>query len=232
MAKKQKEIELESIKIDSSLLRNIQKIMKDINGRILLKTEVNYSSESEITTYENLEDFLENSMELEKPQSFSMRIYSSKREDRRKTVQLYLRINNKENRNYFQLIGYDGGKMLSCEKSLKSLFEKNKKGYGFIYNLGIIYESLPLILAISLSFISYRIILLLSNLQESSAILISIILALIYGNKSKKIIDNLFPEIDIKIFEKEKDNFWRYAIGAVILGLITYLIIEIVKYIL
>ena len=233
MGRIEREKEIDSILINKELLESLFKIIRKSNPeRIELKTEINFYSEGEKTSYGDLKDFFETSITLEKPKSFSMRIYPSNKKDKYKTLQLYFRINNKENRNYYQLVGYDEGSILTCEKQIKALLDRYKNWYYKVYKLptGIV-NLLKIAIFLSVSFLVYKMLTTyFININNDLAIGIAVIFFFITGWYLSRIGPRLFPKTDFQFKKTERKEFWRYVLGLIILGLIINLIWAIITY--
>ena len=230
MAMIEQEFEINSILVNKKFIEELFKIIDVINPKdIGIKTEITVYSEQGKTTFEDLKDFTESRMLLKEIEKISIKKTSHNKREREKVIRLFLNID--EYNPYYQLIGYDNGKLSTCQKQLDNLFDKYKIWYHFLFKLpgsGVI----PFFVSISFAILIWNLLPLLQNsiINEYRG-LISVVSFFAFIHYFNKAYSFMFPFFDFQINKPKRNDVWRGVIGAISLGLIVNLIWEVIKWI-
>ncbi len=114
MAKIERQFNIHSMLINKEFLKKIFDILNGMNLKgVSTKTEIIVKSEQEKSVYESLDDFINSKILPQRIESISIKVTPHKNE---KGIQFFL--NMAEKNPYYQLIGYDDGKLSAYQKQL------------------------------------------------------------------------------------------------------------------
>lgn len=229
-----------SITVNKEFLIDLFKIITSKNPKnILIKTQIILENERETRTYENLRDFTSVRHLPRDIRTIEIVKEPVKENDKKRVISFYLLINtNVPGESYYELTGYDEGKLEICKKEINSLIDEYKTWYWFLF-IGVksgdeeskgMYQLIFLTIAVSLSFTTYRILNLIRGIKQSdSNVGIAFISFFGFAWLLGKVDNRLFPYLDIQITKVKRSKFWYFVISTIILGLVVNLIWEFIK---
>lgn len=239
MSRMERKFEIDSILINKNFLEELIKIIDDninLKGEGI-KTEIIIKSEQETFTFENLKDLIDCLILPKKIKSISIDkypVYHVKdniiKFPPSQPLKFFLNIKDSDN-SYYRLIGYDDGKLSTCQKQLSNLFDKYKNWYSFLYKLPFPEGTIPLLMGISLVIFLWKFLPDLPYTEEYRETYNVIVLGIggVFWYIFHKCYNFLFPFFDFQINRTERSNWWRGFIGLISIGLLVNLIWKLIQ---
>jgi len=217
---------LDSTLIDKEFLKSLIQIADKNNPKIGIKTEITIASEQEKTTYENWDEFNESRLLPKKIKSISIKKTPYIKKEREKIISFFLYVDQDGDNSYYQLIGYDDGKLSTFKKEINNLLDKYKNWYAFLFNSSFTWVILELISFISFIFLMWRLLLKFSHIIEKEfflgigfgalGVLLYYYLHIFY--------EKAFPYSDFQISVTKRTKWLRNIITLIFSGLLINLI--------
>lgn len=235
-----------SITVDKTFLIDLFKTINSKNPQnIPVQTEIQIITEKETRTYTNLRDFTSARYMPKGIQAIVLSKEPKNEKDKEKIIAFELTIDAEHpGESYYELVGYDEGKLEVCKKEIESLLDQYKTWYWFLFKGAKpgegneegtqgIFQWLYLIMPLSLAFLTYRLMNYfrpLENIQPNQTVaFVGFFVFLVLFNKFSK---KFSPYLDFRMRTKKRSTFWNFLIGSIFVGIIGNLIWEIIKLIL
>ncbi len=224
MAKIERQFNIHSMLINKEFLKKIFDILNGMNLKgVSTKTEIIVKSEQEKSVYESLDDFINSKILPQRIESISIKVTPHKNE---KGIQFFL--NMAEKNPYYQLIGYDDGKLSAYQKQLTNLFDEYKNWYNFLFKFSSDRFVLPFIISLSFTALVWPLLLFLPMGIANQGIY-GLAIFCIFVHYFSKLYDFLFPFFDIQIIRINRYEWLRKFIGAVSFAMVTNLVWKIIE---